>query len=208
MILKTFISREGLTVISLIRKLNENDYILVSKKGRVDSCGKKLRELLKPIQQDFYDKNSLLNIMSFAPRLVGMFLPYIYDYPEFTFNKVGSHEQFIEQYLSRFYIFVHKDMEKKVQMLAESISILKAGSSTTKASPQAYFAAIYDHLASLKNENLDAAYKVTAKIKKRQFQKGVYVWGVQDPLGLAVCTLYQWGSCLQGHLGPRVQSVR
>lgn len=175
-ILKTFISREGLTVISLIRKLNENDYILVSKKGRVDSCGKKLRELLKPIQQDFYDKNSLLNIMSFAPRLVGMFLPYIYDYPEFTFNKVGSHEQFIEQYLSRFYIFVHKDMEKKVQMLAESISILKAGSSTTKASPQAYFAAIYDHLASLKNENLDAAYKVTAKIKKRQFQKGVYVW--------------------------------
>ena len=134
LLLKLYISKEGLTVLGLIRKLNENDYILVSKKGKVDSCGLKMRNLLRIIPQDFFDKNTLLNIMTFAPKLIGLFLPYVYEFGEFSFNVrysiikgLRSHEEFIDLYLNEFYVFIHKDMDKKLQELAEKISILKVG---------------------------------------------------------------------------------
>ena len=71
---------------SLIRKLNDSDYVLLSKKGKVDSCGTKLRDILKTIPKEFYEKNSFMNIITFAPKLIALFLPYIYGFENFTFT--------------------------------------------------------------------------------------------------------------------------
>lgn len=70
----------------MIRKLNDTDYILLTRKGRVDSHGLKLRSLLKNLSNEFYEKNSALNMITLAPKLAGLFLPYMYDYPEFVLN--------------------------------------------------------------------------------------------------------------------------
>ena len=116
LIVKKFISKEGLTVISLIRKLNEDDYILLTRKGKVDGSGFRLRRMLDVLPAEFYEKNSILNMMAVAPKLIGLFLPTIYDYPEFTFSDADTdtHEKFIEKHLTEFYIFVHERIEKQL----------------------------------------------------------------------------------------------
>lgn len=96
LLIKLFISKEGLTVLSLIRQLNDRDYILVSKKGRVDSCGKRLKSLLNFLPQDFYEKNLHLNIMALAPKLIALFLPYIYDFPDFLFEVDRDNKEYEE----------------------------------------------------------------------------------------------------------------
>lgn len=73
-------------MVSLIRKLNQEDYVLLTKKGRIDSNGVKLRSVLKNLSDDFYEKNSALNIITLAPKLTGLFLPHIYDYSDFVFS--------------------------------------------------------------------------------------------------------------------------
>jgi hypothetical protein len=166
-------------VLSLIRKLNDNDYMLLSKKGKVDSSGHRLRSMLKALPIDFFEKNNFLNIMTFAPKLIGIFLPYIYDIPGLVFTGFKSHEEFVEKYMSEFYIFVHRDMDKKQQSFGEAISQKGIGHVHGDTSVISYIRKVHEYLnleKNFKNENLEVVYRVKAKIRKRQFQDGAYTW--------------------------------
>ena len=135
--------------------------------------------MLRVLSSDFFEKNNFLNIMTFAPKLIGIFLPYIYDYPELNFIGLKNHEELVEKYMSEFYVFVHRDMDKRQQSFGETISQKGIGFVAGDTPVISYIRKVHEYLnleKNFKNENFEIVYRVKAKIRKRVFQDGAYTW--------------------------------
>lgn len=135
--------------------------------------------MLRVLPSDFFEKNSFLNIMTVAPKLIGIFLPYIYEYPELVFSGLKNHEELVEKYMSEFYIFVHRDMDKRQQSFGETISQKGIGFVHGDTPVISYIRKVHEYLnleKTFKNENFEVVYRVKAKIRRRAFQDGAYAW--------------------------------
>lgn len=85
-----------------------------------------------------------------------------------------SHEELIERHLSTFYIFVYRDIEKKLQQLSDKFSSNKL--SKQEDDRKTYYEEISKFVQANQQPQVEKAYKVKARIRKRQFQGDTYVW--------------------------------
>ena len=86
-----------------------------------------------------------------------------------------SHDEFVDKYMTDFYLFVHAGLEKKLQPLSDKFAMLKVGKSEDDRIE--YFEEIYKYFdRGISRQTISSAYKVNARIRKRMFKNGVYVW--------------------------------
>lgn len=85
-----------------------------------------------------------------------------------------SHEELIEKHLSTFYIFVYRDLEKKLQQLSDRFSSNKL--SKQEDDRRIYYEEIQKFIQANQTPQIEKAYRIKARIRKRQFKHDTYVW--------------------------------
>lgn len=84
-----------------------------------------------------------------------------------------SHEELIEKHLTTFYVFVYRDLEKKLQQLSDRFSSNKL--SKQDDDRKTYYEEIHKFITANQTPQVERAYRVRARIRKREF-KSTYVW--------------------------------
>jgi hypothetical protein len=117
--LKVFISKEGLSVVGMIKRINDADYMVVNELGEVGGMGWKVRRLLGLTTEDL-ERGVTLNLISICPRLIPAFLKLFYQLDDFNFDgnnidKSGKRvtiESLIEDFKKIYFFFPYNWQEK------------------------------------------------------------------------------------------------
>lgn len=139
MALKLYISKEGLSVVGLLKRINDADYMVVNKFGEVGGMGWKVRRLFNLTTEDL-NKGVVMNLMSVCPAMIPGFLRELYQEPGFDFEDnldLEKKEVNIETLQSRFeksYFFFQSNFIAKNQRLGEELKTIKQRFSTDKDS--------------------------------------------------------------------------
>ena len=121
--IKLFISKEGLTVVSLIKRLNDTDYLLLNERGEINGMGSKVRKLLG-IKKENIEKGDIFSIFLVCPALIPVFLPLFYQLKDFKFKNIEWEE--VEKRLNRFYFFFSNDYGDKLVKISDGLRTLNS----------------------------------------------------------------------------------
>lgn len=75
--LKIFISKEGLTVVGMIKRVNDSDYMVVNELGEIGGMGWKIRRLMG-IKTEDLERGITVNLLTLCPKLIPGFLRIFY----------------------------------------------------------------------------------------------------------------------------------
>jgi len=126
---KLYISKEGLSAVGMLKRINDADYLLVNKLGEVGGMGWKVRRLLNLTSEDL-DKGLVMNIMSICPAMIPGFLRELYQEPGFDFEDnldLEKKEVKIDTLVSKFnkmYFFFQQNFTFKNQKLGDTLKTI------------------------------------------------------------------------------------
>ena len=184
---KVFISKEGLSVVGLIKRINDADYMVVNELGEVGGMGWKVRRLLGLNVEDL-ERGITLNLISICPRLIPAFLKLFYKLDDFNFegnnvNKNGKKvtiETLIKDF-NKIYFFFPNNWQDKMQKISESLRAVKSkyekeeGESSREMMAE-YCNVLYQDLSKMQTKDIDRAYKVWARVTDLRFSQGLQIW--------------------------------
>lgn len=184
--LKVFISKEGLSVVGLLKRINDADYMVVNELGEVGGMGWKVRRLLG-LGVDDLERGVTLNLISICPRLIPAFLKLFYQLENFDFeeknvNKFGKRvtiESLIDD-LKKIYFFFPSNWSEKMQRISENLRAVKSKyekeENKKREMMAEYCNVLYNSLSNMQTKDIDKAYKVWARVTDLRFSQGLQIW--------------------------------
>jgi hypothetical protein len=130
--LKVFISKEGLSVVGMIKRINDADYMVVNEFGEIGGMGWKVRRILDVTTEDL-ERGVTINLISLCPRLIPAFLKLFYKLEDFDFegnnvNRIGKRvtiETLINEF-NKVYFFFPTNWLDKMQRISEALRAVKS----------------------------------------------------------------------------------
>lgn len=189
MAMKLYISKEGLSVVGMLKRINDADYLVVNKLGEVGGMGWKIRRLFNLTSEDL-DKGLVMNIMSICPAIIPGFLRELYQEPGFDFEDnldLEKKEVKIDTLVSKFnkmYFFFQQNFTFKNQKLGDTLKTIKQRSLTDKESTRLmlgeYSNAIHEFLHKIQTKDIERAYKVWARVTNMKFySNNIDAWEIK-----------------------------
>lgn len=185
--LKVFISKEGLSVVGMIKRINDADYMVVNELGEVGGMGWKVRRLLG-VTTDDLERGNILNLISVCPRLIPAFLRLFYKLDDFNFegNNIDSKgkkvtiESLIKDFNKIYFFFPH-DWSDQIQRISESLRAVKSKyekneEPRSREMMSEYCNVLYKYLDKMQTKDIDRAYKVWARVTDLRFSQGLQIW--------------------------------
>ena len=120
---KPFISNEGLTISSIVKKLNGSDYLLLNERGEINGMGKKVKQLLG-ISNEMLEKPHMFSFLLFCPVLIPFFLPQIYNVKDFDFTNVPIKDMLEKK--DSIYLIITAEYLERLSKVSEALVTLKS----------------------------------------------------------------------------------
>lgn len=187
MALKLYIGKEGMTALSLIKKMNDQDYLLLNARGEVFGAGSNVRNILK-IPSDIEKRGLNLPISLLCPSLIPLFLEEIYDLPGFAIKlKEGPLDkdqppQFInKEFFKSCYLFMKSDFEKDAINIADELktALVSYRKEDHYTAVERYCSLMYKYLSMIQYEDISNISRLDICINKHCFSESLTVWEIK-----------------------------
>lgn len=120
---KPFIAEEGLTISSIVKKLNGNDYLLLNERGEINGMGKKVKKLLG-ITNEMLEKEHMFSFLLYCPVLIPFFLPKLYNQKEFDFTNIPLAKMLKKK--DSVYMFVSAEHLDRLVKISDALVTLRS----------------------------------------------------------------------------------
>lgn len=118
--IKPFICSEGLTIASIFKRANDQDYMLLNERGEINGMGERVK-LLFEFSNEMLSKPfpHMYSALLLCPGLIPFFLPALYNQPQFDFTNLPINK--ILKNFNGFYFFKTYNHKERILRLSENL---------------------------------------------------------------------------------------